>query len=493
MTGSPKTLFQRFMVFTCVTSFIISLLLIFQTCIISEVENQTIFNWYIYTYTVFSGLVFIIVFRFFVNEKTKFSFHVRFIILYLIFTGIVSFFAGPGDVLYMLLPVTAVHYGLEDCVNDLFVYHDWLEETKENKTGKELIEHLFKNNLPALEFAAKMNSARNLMFTLGVIEFVFLLLPNLFKYKLPFCLYICSVILYFSIFIMCMMIGMFNKESFYSFLGFAKLTDNQKKLYKSVCLIFGASLLLALFFASNKALINIPKLAQKIPNAPSITYSENIVPPANTGGLDYFGALSQFSRKGNPGILAKILGVIFKICKYLLIAAAISGFILFLIRPLLSGNLNLFMKENPLAKFFNKLWAEIKDFFISLFAKEKEENYSTVGARKFNESVKDFLKISKKSKEKKLELDRLTKQFMTLINWGTKKEIKYTSNLAPAEYTEKLETYFGNLNEPEISALCHKTGLIFEAALYGKELISKDDEKCFNNAINTILAYGKTK
>ena len=47
----------------------------------------------------------------------------------------------------------------------------------------------------------------------------------------------------------------------------------------------------------------------------------------------------------------------------------------------------------------------------------------------------DFLKKAKRSKEKEAEIDRLTKQFMRLIDWGEAQGIKYKTTLAPAEYT----------------------------------------------------------
>ena len=88
-----------------------------------------------------------------------------------------------------------------------------------------------------------------------------------------------------------------------------------------------------------------------------------------------------------------------------------------------------------------------------------------------------FLKASKKSKEKKAELDRLTKKFMLLIDWGTGQGIEYTKNLAPAEYTQLLN------NKSALEA-----GQLFEKALYDKECLTSQEEKDFNTRIQEVIS-----
>ena len=91
--------------------------------------------------------------------------------------------------------------------------------------------------------------------------------------------------------------------------------------------------------------------------------------------------------------------------------------------------------------------------------------------------MEEFLKASKKSKEKKAELDRLTRQFMRIIDWGSENGVEYTKNLAPAEYTQLLN------NDKAIEA-----GLLFEKALYDKECLTKEEEKSFINAVDCLCA-----
>ena len=88
----------------------------------------------------------------------------------------------------------------------------------------------------------------------------------------------------------------------------------------------------------------------------------------------------------------------------------------------------------------------------------------------------DFLKKAKRSKEKTAEIDRLTKQFMRLIDWGEAQKIHYRPNLAPAEYTALIGS-----QKAEIA------GQLFEKALYDKNVLTAEEEKSFIEAIEAII------
>ena len=142
------------------------------------------------------------------------------------------------------------------------------------------------------------------------------------------------------------------------------------------------------------------------------------------------------------------------------------------------------------AQFIN----DIKDFVRELFKKEKRmQPYASVQSMTFQKSMKDYLKNLKRSKEKKDEIDKLTKEFMRLIDWGEARGIKYTANLAAAEYTLLIKEYFtGQKKEPaeRLEELCGAVlaaGALFEKALYDKEVLSKEEEKAFLNAVREVI------
>lgn len=493
MGKNAKVILERIMIFSAVTAFMLSFMTVFECCVISELERPYLFSWFTYAITVFSGLVFMIVLELFVNEKTKLGVHLRFILFYLIAILVLSFFLGTEDVPYLLIPITIVHYFLESTVNDIFVYHDYFTEGYNGKTGKELVEYLFHNNVAALEFAAKRNSTRNTLFVLGFGQFVLLLIPSLLKLQVPFLSYIFALIFYFSLFIIFMMIGIFNTESYYAFLGFDSVVKNERKQYKLVSLIFIAGLLLALLFSSHHALINIPKISERTYELQKTYQYQDSFNDEDLPRPD-FEMFSIPAKDRKPSRLAGILKIIGKIAKITGICVA-GIFLLFLIfRPFFSAQWRAFLKEKRLYHFLLKIWGDFKVFVKALFTgKTADELYSTVGARTFSESIKEFIRGSKKSRAKKAELDRLTKQFMLLINWGSKRNVIYRKNLAPAEYTALLSVYFTEHSEKNYIKFCEKTGSLYEKALYDKTLLSPQEEQMFSESVDNILAFGNIK
>ena len=65
---------------------------------------------------------------------------------------------------------------------------------------------------------------------------------------------------------------------------------------------------------------------------------------------------------------------------------------------------------------------------------------------------------------------------MKLIDWGQAHEIKYSQNLAPAEYTALFNNETANL-----------AGNLFEKALYDKNVLTTEEEKQFIEAVEKIL------
>ena len=82
---------------------------------------------------------------------------------------------------------------------------------------------------------------------------------------------------------------------------------------------------------------------------------------------------------------------------------------------------------------------------------------------------------------------------MNLISWGSKRNVVYTKNLAPAEYTELLSVYFSEHHENNYEVICKKSGCLYEKALYDKELLTESEENEFNSAVDAILSYGNLK
>ena len=69
---------------------------------------------------------------------------------------------------------------------------------------------------------------------------------------------------------------------------------------------------------------------------------------------------------------------------------------------------------------------------------------------------------------------------MRLIDWGEAHKIKYYPNLAPAEYTALIENQYKIIETK-------KAGLLFEKALYDKNVLTAEEEKAFIEAVRKII------
>ena len=180
-----------------------------------------------------------------------------------------------------------------------------------------------------------------------------------------------------------------------------------------------------------------------------------------------------------------ILEIIFEFIKYAAIVAIAGAVLYFFIKPFFTRHWRVFWSEGKLIRFLRDVWSDIKNFFRFIFSKDdSSQAYSTVQAKSFQDSMLDFLKKAKRSKEKTAEIDRLTKQFMRLIDWGEAHKIHYRVNLAPAEYTDLIAKYFQTEDNKEASS---NAGQLFEKALYDKEVLTAEEEKLFIESIKKVL------
>lgn len=169
--------------------------------------------------------------------------------------------------------------------------------------------------------------------------------------------------------------------------------------------------------------------------------------------------------------------MLFGIIKWAAISALSIGVIIFLLKPFFSAHWKVFWKEGRLFKFLKNVFSDIRGFLRSIFTRNAtEQPYSTIQSQKFGEGIKDFMKKAGRSKEKNAEIDRLTKHFMKLIDWGEAHKIQYLQNFAPAEYTALFNNETANL-----------AGNLFEKALYDKNVLTAEDEKQFIEAVEKIL------
>ncbi len=493
MKENAQKVLERIIVFFTISSFVLAAMMIISTVIEAnaKIEDNYI-DIFTYAMTLFSGIIYVLALQIFVNEKTRGGVHVIFLVFYIIFELFISFMCGAYNAPYVLIPVTIIHYILEAFLNEVFVFHDYFLYENDTRKGKELIEYLFHNRFVAADFAEKRKKVQGYLFAIGSLMLIFVVLGFVFAGGITLFTAIFVLIFYFFLFICFWILGFFNRESFYAFLGFNDISQDLKLNFKYCLIIFIFAGIFAFALSSNKALIKVDYLAEKLEK---IEYQPPKNIPQEPEYMDFSFDMPDFSgfiEEPQPSNIP--FELIFKIIKIIALVICSVLLLVFLIRPFFSDDWKNYWRERKMVKFMKRIFDGLRDLF-SLFLNNKKDSsdYAKVESNTFKTDIENFLKRSKKSKEKVAEVDRLTKRFMTLIEWGAKREINYKANLAPAEYTKLLESYLEEFTDKSLVKEAEACGWLFEKALYDKELLSKEEENRYNNAIDLILSSGAKK
>lgn len=486
-TGRFEALIEQFLLASITTPLILLVMYLFSSTLLKNNVERVFIDWFTYSLFCFSGLFYSFILYVFVKEKTKGGFYICFIVFYILFECLLCFLFNRLDMPYVIIPFSIIHFTLESVLNDVFVLHDAFLRHWDGKTGKDLETFLYHNNVEATDLGNSIKTYRSTLIGITSAFFIFCFFVKISgkNFSIP-------MIINISVFVVSVFFGFFKanyfyRESFYANMGFPEIVKNKRTFYKYLTLILLFSVTAALIFSRQEPVLNL-HIKEFTPVQREYVRETPVEEQEYKGDVDVDKVdLDEVLGNIDDGYFFMI---VFEIVKVAAIAILIFYVLYFLLRPFFTSGWKEFWKDNKLYEYFRKLLDDIKSFFMILFGKEPEV-FATVEATTFKTSINNFIKKSKKSKEKKAELDRLTKQFMTLIDWGTKRDIKYKVNFAPAEYTKLIEIFFDNATTLECKTSAQTAGILFEKALYDKELLSKEEEKQYSEAVIVILSSGK--
>lgn len=474
MAKSFNSLLERFLVFVTSTSYILAIAAITEPVFNNPGMDRILINWFTYLIIGASGLIIALIQQIFAREKIKPYLHIVAGVFYTLFTVILCGLLRQMNLPYMIIPFIGLLYVIETILNNMFVYHDLFIEECGDYNGKDLEAHLFHNNLSAIDFGSKARITGYLLVILPMLLVVIIAVVLKNNYKLSLFALLFILLFFTGLFFCFFILGIYRNDVFFGFLGFRDYIENKRRLLRTITLILAASCIFGLLLSSNHALIRItfgtveteytlreqPKM-QEIPQAENYDIASELE--------------KMFPDDGK--FPAWIWDVLTEIIKWAAILALSYVLIIFFFKPFFTSHFREFWKEGRLMKFLQHVWEEICEFFRYAFSKkEAEQPYATVQSRRFGEGIKDFMKKAGRSKEKNAEIDRLTKYFMRIIDWGEAKEIHYHPNLAPAEYTALFKNETADL-----------AGRLFEQALYDKNVLTKEEEKAFIEAVEAVI------
>lgn len=444
-------------------------------------EEEFFGNTFYFCIAVFfvSGLVYQVLLDLFSETKHRIGLHLRIVIFWvLIITGLCALLKQVYAP-YYLIPGLIVEFLFAALFNKVLYYQEKFINQTKDWAEQDLAKNLRSNSLIVETLNKSIDLNKKILLTVSIIigtaTFIGGLNISIKQEPVTITLIIIDEVLYFICVIFLVLIyNIYQRNTYFYFLGFKTAINSKYSLIKTVSIIALFSCFIGLGLSSNKALIKLPthEIEQNLREREILPPKEMEQPKSQYNIQEDLKEVLGESKEN------KFAEIFFKILEWILIGAVVIFIAFLLVKYIFTTSFFSFFKPDNLGKIIAEFFKRIEDFFMNLFhlKKEPKQRYATVNSRSFKTQVESFIKKSRKSAAKKQELDRLTKQFMHIIEWGDSKEIKYRNTMAPGEYTALI---------PHSAAA--RVGYLYEKALYAEDLLSPEEEKDFFTLTKEIL------
>lgn len=481
-------LFERFLHFFISTLFsLLCFLLISSTTAYTEMFFEPANIIFCLVMSIVSGLFYQAVLDFFFATDTKDIFHARVFVLWLIISIVLCFIFKMDFAPYFLIPAEIVQYIITIMLNRVLVYQNAFLWQINEWNGNDLATNL-RNDYDRVEKLNKsIDKNKILLVCLGNIVYAFT--GVMFKFGdvkespvIRITIILCYVLFYSSLFFTFVLYNVYQKNTYYAFLGFKTALSRKRSVLKTVILVLVASMALGFLFSSNRSLIQINSKERQIKDVPAAQFQP---PPVKEWdpGPSVKAMQDALGRDMPAHPLAEFF---WKFLTFAFIVGLAGLVIYFIWHFIFSETFFKLFTTNLIFQILAQFFQNIQKFFNRLFSRHSQlREYTTVNSREFKHNMDWMIRKSKRTSQKKEELDRLTKKFMQLIVWGDKHAIKYKNTMAPGDYSELVQNYL-NENDLDKDDIAIRAGYIFEKALYSKELISKEEEKEFWEKIDRM-------
>ncbi len=476
-----KSLAERvlvlFLVTTVTTTF--SLLIV---DFIRRFEYFTFYSWILCVYLFFTGIVTQGVSWIFLKEKTTIFANVRFIVFYEIAFFTLFTFVIPGVPALLILVPTLFECYFTMKLEKAFSYHDDFSKSCGDLSGQPLASMLHEESWLISDFVEAIDDS---IFKLGIFSFVtagFFLALFFTNTKLS-AVTVIFMLIHAVLFVFTRILSsIFKNETYYAGMGLSSIFPVRRRLLKVSCFFCLICVVIAFFIASNTALLKLSYFAWLFAWLQG-TKNEGAAQTVPTTPEMRPEVLEEMSLQSMGGEASPFFEFLFQVIKWIALVGMAGLILFFFFGPFFSAKWKDFWKNKKFVTYLRRLRDALKSALKALLGIRIKcgESYMKAAAD-FKEKISTILEASKKSKEKKKEIDRLTTQFLKLIEWGEERDIAYKKTLAPAEYTSLIAERY-----PALGESCDAAGTLFEKALYAKDLLTADEEKRFVVAVSAVV------
>ena len=483
-------LFERFMIFLTTSSFFLLIVTIISD-VFSVNDKKNPINFLVYFAVFGLSIFYFFIFENHFSSKSKGSNIIRFVIFLTLFVVVVCFSLPEILAPAVVIPVSIFMFFFYSTLFEPYYYHDDFEEQCEGKSGEKLGNDLYHDKFTGEEVLKAIKNTKGLITVFAVIIGICICALPFTLYRFSFLTYIFSICFFGGCAYNLLLLTTYQKEIYYAFMGFEKQWDQRKTVILYSSAIIGATFLLSLLFSSNYALLKADYFRKLFGLFDKPPRQIEKIEPKQYGEMPVIPAMQDFHINDVlPDVKPnKNMEIIIFIIEILLALFLTILVLYFLLKPFRNHEFMDYLKNKKLKQIWKDFFSNLKELFIKIFSfRFKKTVYTTTDTSFFKKNVQDFIKKSKKSKEKKAELDRLTSQFVKLIEWGTRSGIQYKQNLAPAEYTDLITYQLKEKGFAEYVKPTTKCGSLFEKALYSFELLTHEEETDFKDSIKLVIS-----
>lgn len=442
----------------------------------------------------------------FVSEKANGFTYLRYAVYLNIVLIIIIKFCKPVISTGLLWAGTNLAVVLTYLIKRMFDFYELFVEHTSGMDGKELSSDLVENNWYVSDY---INCAKSLIFSLFIISLVLsacVLALHLLGRNISPALY-ASLICFIASFAGLIIIHTVNDhETSFAFLGHAAIFNFRKRIMIICVLLCLLSVAGGAILSSDTPVLK-PSYFSWILKPFSFEEIPDEIPGYNSGPgvIDEEFDLEDVGNLREDSLLSKIMHEFFIIFEYVLIAAITGGIIVFLTAAFFGKKWKDFWKNKKLSAFLKNVWVRLKKLIYDLLHMEKKKKvaWNTAEAASFKDAMKSLLSGARKSREKRAELDALTRIFMQLVDYAASQGVSYKPHMAPLEFARILADALvadtgdslseaGSLTGADAAekapaasraGAALAAGRLFEQALYAKELLTKEERAQFEESI----------
>ncbi|MBQ0167722.1 MAG: DUF4129 domain-containing protein [Treponema sp.] len=421
-------------------------------------------------------IISMIVHDLFVSEKANGFTYIRYAVYLNIILILLIKFCKPIVSTGLIWIGTNLAVVLTYLIKRMFDLYETFCEHTNGMDGKELSSDLTENNWFVSDY---INYAKKLIFSLFIISLVlcaFVLVLHIVGRSVSIPLYVslvCFIVAYVGLIILH---TVNDHETSFAFLGHAAIFNYRKHILLICILLCLISMGAGIILSSDTPLLRPEYFAWLLKGFPQdISPSEYTGYNSSSSPIEEAIDLTDVGNLREDSPIIKILHYFFIGLEYCVIAAIVIGIFIFMTNAFFGKKWKDFWKERKLSKLMKAVWMKLKQLIHDLLhMKWQKRVYNTVEAASFRDAMKSLLSGARKSKEKRAELDALTKKFMELVDFAASKGVSFKPHIAPLEFARLLE------NDAALTA-----GRLFEQALYAKELLTKEERAQFEESIQT--------